>query len=71
MLNQQDVQCVEVVLGYVIGGGDYNSVKLLKVKEVDLIADGPGLQVCFQTLFGPCCRIARRMSAVAAFLASA
>ena len=27
-----------------VGGGDYNSVKLLKVEEVDLIADDPGLQ---------------------------
>ena len=27
-----------------VGGGDYNSVKLLKVEEVDLIEDDPGLQ---------------------------
>jgi hypothetical protein len=36
-----------VVLGYVFGGADYNSVKLLKLKEVDLIADGPGLQLLY------------------------
>ena len=35
-----------------VGGGDYNSVKLLKVEEVDLIADDPGLQLClFVCLF--------------------
>ena len=47
------VQCVEVVLGYVVGGGDYNSVKLLKVEEVELIADDPGLQLCYKTVFDP------------------
>jgi hypothetical protein len=31
----------------VVVGGDYNSVKLLKVEEVDLIADGPGFQQIF------------------------
>jgi hypothetical protein len=33
---------VELVLGNAVGGGDYNSVKLLKVEEVDLTADGSG-----------------------------
>jgi hypothetical protein len=42
--------------------GDYNSAKLLKVEEVDWIADGPGLQVYHQTVFGPCCQTAHRMS---------
>jgi hypothetical protein len=46
----------------VVGGEDYNSVKLLKVEEVDLIADGPGLQLYCQTVFGPCHRIAPLMS---------
>jgi hypothetical protein len=34
----------------VVVGGDYNYVKLLKVEEVDLIADGCGLQVWYQFL---------------------
>jgi hypothetical protein len=34
----------------VVVGGDYSSVKLLNVEEVDLIADGPGLRVYFQTV---------------------
>jgi hypothetical protein len=29
----------------VVVGGDYNSVKLLKVEEVDLIEDGSGLRI--------------------------
>jgi hypothetical protein len=53
---------VEAVLGYVVVGEDYNSVKLLKVEEVDLVAGGPGLQVYYQTVFGPRCRTAHRMS---------
>jgi hypothetical protein len=54
--------CVEVVLGYAVVVTDYNSVKLSKVEEVDLIADGPGLRVYYQTVFGPRCRTAPRMS---------
>jgi hypothetical protein len=42
--------------------GDYNSAKLLKAEEVDWIADGPGLRVYYQTVFGPRYRTAHRMS---------
>jgi hypothetical protein len=51
-----------VVLGYVVVGGDYDSMKLLKVEQVDLIADDPGLQVYYQTVLGSCCRIVSRTS---------
>jgi hypothetical protein len=40
----------------VVVDGDFKSVKLFKVEEVDLIADGPGLRVYYETVFGPCCR---------------
>jgi hypothetical protein len=61
----ESVRCpvfVEVVLGYVVADGDYNSVKLLKAEEADLIADGPGLRVYYQTVFGPRCRTAHQIS---------
>jgi hypothetical protein len=43
---------------------DYNSVKLLKLEEVDLTAHGPGLRVCYQTVFGSRCRNDHRPAAV-------
>jgi hypothetical protein len=46
----------------VVVGEDYSSVELLKVEEVDLIADGPGLRVYYQTVFSPRCRTAHLMS---------
>jgi hypothetical protein len=61
-LSQGGVQYVEVVLGYVVVGGDYNSVKLSKVEDVDLIADGPGLRIYYKTVFGRRYRTAHRMS---------
>jgi hypothetical protein len=42
--------------------GDFNSAKLLKVEEVDWIADDPDLRVYHQKVFGPRCCTAHRMS---------